>query len=248
MTVRAPASPVVEPDREEAGHFGRLVAGMVAEAVMVAAREEAGRSHPLVAELVAEAVILAARAAQADRAPADLVAASDAVAAAARRTAGAARRLYEARAQAAEEAAEAIADHALGTTSDPKVRADAATRELTHGALEAAALILAARDQVPRTVKQRRRHWPSPCRSATWPLRARRPKWRPRCRSRPPRGLAMWPGRRILGRVRRPTRRPLVRAKVSACARGVRRRTAPARDHEPGDHRAVRDRGPRPVV
>ena len=153
MTVRSAGPPlvppVIEPGREEAGHFGRLVAGLVAEAVIVAVREESGRSDPLVAGLVADAVMLAARAAQADRAPAGSVAASDAVVAAARRTAAAARRLHEARAQAAEAAAEAIAHHALGTTSDPKVRADATARQLTHGALEAAALILSASDLRP---------------------------------------------------------------------------------------------------
>ena len=69
VIVRAPAppavrpgvKPVVEPERREAGHFGRLVAGMVAEAVMDAVRDESGRSDPLVAGLVAEAVVLAAR-------------------------------------------------------------------------------------------------------------------------------------------------------------------------------------------
>jgi len=124
VPVRATASPA-EPDREDLGHFGRMVAGLIAEAVMVAAREESGGSYSLVAELVAETAVLAARAAQADRAPGDLPAASAAVVVAARRTASAVRRLYEARAQAAEEAAEAIADHAFRTTSDLRDRADA---------------------------------------------------------------------------------------------------------------------------
>jgi len=148
VIVRAPAppavKPVVEPERPEAGHFGRLVAGMVAEAVMDAVREESGRSDPLVAGLVAEAVVLAARAAQADRATADPVAASDAVVAAARRTAAAARRLHEERAQAAEQAAEAIANNASRAVSDLEVRADATARHLTQGALAAAALIISA--------------------------------------------------------------------------------------------------------
>jgi hypothetical protein len=92
----------------------------------------------LVAGLVAEAVILAARAAQADRSPADLVAASNAVVVAARRTAAAARRLYEARAQSAEESAEAIADLAFRLTSDLRVRADASALAFTVSVSDAA--------------------------------------------------------------------------------------------------------------
>ena len=112
------AVPAPQPDRYESGRAEQVAAGLVAEAVTVAMR------------------------AQADHASADLVAASAAVVAAARRTAAAARRSREGRAQAAEEAAEAIADHASRTATDLKLRADAAARQLTQAALEAAALVV----------------------------------------------------------------------------------------------------------
>jgi len=155
VTGRASTPPAEEPDREEIGHFGRLVAGMIAEAVMVAAREESGGDSPLVAELVAETAVLAARAAQADRAPAELVEVSDAVVAAARRTAAAVRRLYEARAQAAEETAEAIADNTFRTTEDLRARADASvpafTVSVSDVALEGEAAEVSAALQVATT-------------------------------------------------------------------------------------------------
>jgi len=98
------------------------------------------RAHQVAAGVVAEAVSVAARA-QADYASADLVEASDAVVAAARRTAAAARRSREGRAQAAEEAAEVIADRAFRSATDLKLRADASARQLTQAATEAAALV-----------------------------------------------------------------------------------------------------------
>jgi len=159
VTVRATASPAGESGREELGHFGRLVAGLIAEAVMVAAREESGGSYPLVGELVAETAVLAARAAQADLAPGDLVDASDAVVSAARRTAAAVRRLYVARAQAAEEAAEAIADQAFRTTSDLTDRANASalafTVSVSDVALDGEAAEVAAALQLAATARPR---------------------------------------------------------------------------------------------
>jgi hypothetical protein len=109
--------------------------------------------------LVAETAVLAARAAQADQAQGDLVANSDAVVVAARRTAAAVRRLYEARAQAAEEAAEAIADHAFRPTSDPRDRADASALAFTVSvsdlAVDGEAAEVAAALQVATAVRPR---------------------------------------------------------------------------------------------
>ena len=120
VVAAAASAPVPQPDREDAGRADQIAAGLVAEAVSVAMR------------------------AQADHASADLVAASAAVVAAARRTAAAARRSREGRAQAAEQAAEAIADHAFRTATDLKLRAEAAARQLNQAALEAAALVVSA--------------------------------------------------------------------------------------------------------
>jgi len=119
-TVVASGPLLAEPGREDSARFDRIAAGLIAEAVMLAVR------------------------AQAEHASNDLVAASDAVVAAARRTAAAARRSREGRAQAAEEAAEAVAGHAFRTATDLKLRADASARQLTQAALEAAALVVAA--------------------------------------------------------------------------------------------------------
>jgi len=120
IVVTSPTAPLVEPGRDESARFDRIAAGLVAEAVMLAVR------------------------AQAEHASDDLIAASDAVVAAARRTAAAARRSREGRAQAAEEAAEAVAGHAFRTATDLKLRADASARQLTLAALEAAALVVSA--------------------------------------------------------------------------------------------------------
>jgi hypothetical protein len=120
IVVTSPTAPLVEPGRDESARFDRIAAGLVAEAVLLAVR------------------------AQAEHASDDLIAASDAVVAAARRTAAAARRSREGRAQAAEEAAEAVAGHAFRTATDLKLRADASARQLTLAALEAAALVVSA--------------------------------------------------------------------------------------------------------
>jgi excisionase family DNA binding protein len=102
------------------------------------------RSDRFAAGVVAEAVTLAARI-QAEHSAADLSATTAAIDAAARRTAAAARRAREVRMQAASEAAEAIAANAARTAADIKVRADATARRLAQAALEAAALVAAAR-------------------------------------------------------------------------------------------------------
>ena len=164
VSVRVTASPAVEP----AGEPGRTEIGAIWSPGRRADRRGrdgcgAGGSwglYSLVAELVAETAVLAARAAQADRTQGDLVAASDAVVLAARRTAAAVRRLYEARAQAAEEEAEAIADQALHTTSDLRDRADASTLAFTVSvsdlALDGEAAEVAAALQVATTAQPRR--------------------------------------------------------------------------------------------
>jgi len=102
------------------------------------------RSDAFAAGVVAEAVTLAARI-QAEHAAADLNANTAATEAAARRTAAAARRAREVRLQAATEAAEAIAAHAARTALEIKVRADATAQRLAEAALQAAALVAAAR-------------------------------------------------------------------------------------------------------
>jgi len=103
----------------------------------------APRADRFAAGVVAEAVTLAARV-QADHASADVNATAAAVDSAARRTAAAARRAREARLQAAEEAAEAIAAQAARTAADLKLRSDLTAQRLAQAALQAAALVTSA--------------------------------------------------------------------------------------------------------
>lgn len=105
-----------------------------------AAPDSSPRSDRFAAGVVAEAVTLAARV-QAEHAEADLNTNTAAVEAAARRTAAAARRAREVRVQGAEEAAEVIAANAARAAAEMKLRAETIADRLAQAALQAASLV-----------------------------------------------------------------------------------------------------------